>query len=89
VSRVARRNRSTALRATALDYRLDALSGIGVLIGVATAKWSGWTWADHLAAILVAGTVLWIGGGLLCENVQPLIDHQADPELLGLVRQEA
>jgi len=89
VGRVARRTGSTALRAPAWDYRLDALSGIGVLIGVATAKWSGWTWADHLAAILVAGTVLWIGGGLLWENVQALIDHQADPELLGLVRQEA
>jgi cation diffusion facilitator family transporter len=89
VSRVARRNGSSALRATAWDYRLDALSGIGVLIGLAMAKWAGWPWADRLAAILIAGSVLWIGGGLLWENVQSLIDRQADPELLRQVRRTA
>lgn len=89
VSRLARRTGSTALLATAWDYRLDALGGIGVLIGIALAKWAGWPWADHAAAVLVAGTVLWIGGSLLWENVQALIDRQADPEILRLVREEA
>ena len=89
VSRVARRTGSTALLATAWDYRLDALGGIGVLVGVALTKWAGWAWADHVAAVLVAGTVLWIGGGLLWENIQSLIDHQADPEILDRVREEA
>jgi cation diffusion facilitator family transporter len=89
VSRVARRTGSTALLATAWDYRLDAMGGVGVLIGVAMAKWAGWLWADHVAAVLVAGTVLWIGGGLLWENVQSLIDRQADPDLLRHVREEA
>ncbi len=89
VSRVARRTGSTALLATAWDYRLDALGGVGVLIGVALAKWAGWPWADHVAAVLVAGTVFWIGCGLLWENVQSLIDHQADPEVLQRVRAEA
>jgi cation diffusion facilitator family transporter len=50
------------------------------------ARWVGWHCADHVAAILIAGTVLWIGGGLLWENVQSLIDRQADPELLQHVR---
>jgi cation diffusion facilitator family transporter len=89
VSRVARRAGSTALLATAWDYRLDALGGITVLIGLAMAKWAGWHWADHLAAILIAATVLWIGGGLLWENVQSLIDRQADPEILQQVRSSA
>lgn len=89
VSGVARRTGSTALLATAWDYRLDALGGIGVLVGVALTKWAGWPWADHVAAVLVAGTVLWIGGDLLWENVQALIDRQADPEILRLVRDEA
>jgi cation diffusion facilitator family transporter len=86
VSRVARRTGSTALLATAWDYRLDALGGIAVLVGLAMARWVGWHWADHVAAILIAGTVLWIGGGLLWENVQALIDRQADPEILQQVR---
>jgi cation diffusion facilitator family transporter len=89
VSRVARRTGSTALLATAWDYRLDALGGLGVLIGLAMAKWFGWHWADHVAALLIAGTVLWIGGGLLWENIQSLIDRQADPETLRHVRATA
>jgi cation diffusion facilitator family transporter len=89
VSRVARRVGSTALLATAWDYRLDALGGIAVLIGLAMAKWAGWHWADHVAATLIAGTVLWIGGGLLWENVQSLVDRQADPEILQQVRGNA
>jgi cation diffusion facilitator family transporter len=86
VSRVARRVGSTALLATAWDYRLDALGGIGVLIGLVMARWVGWHWADRVAATLIAATVLWIGGGLLWENVQSLIDRQADPEILQQVR---
>ena len=89
VSRVARHTGSKALLATAWDYRLDALGGVGVLSGVAMTKWAGWPWADHVAAILIAGTVFWIGGRLLWENVQSLIDRQADPEILGAVRAEA
>jgi cation diffusion facilitator family transporter len=89
VSRVARRTGSAALLATAWDYRLDALGGVAVLIGLAMAKWVGWHWADHVAAILIAGTVLWIGKGLLWENIESLIDRQADPELLQHVRDTA
>jgi cation diffusion facilitator family transporter len=89
VSRVARNTGSKALLATAWDYRLDALGGVGVLSGVAMTKWAGWAWADHVAAILIAGTVLWIGGRLLWQNVQSLIDRQADPETLGAVRTAA
>jgi cation diffusion facilitator family transporter len=89
VSRVAHRTGSTALLATAWDYRLDALGGIGVLIGVAMVRWAGLPRADHVAAILIAGTVFWIGGGLLWENIQALIDRQADPEILQRVKTEA
>jgi cation diffusion facilitator family transporter len=87
--RVAGRTGSKALLATAWDFRLDALGGVGVLVGVAMAKWTGWTGADHVAAVLIAAAVFWIGGGLLWENIQSLIDRQAEPEVLGRVRQEA
>jgi cation diffusion facilitator family transporter len=90
-SRVARRTGSGALRATAWDYRLDALGGLAVVVGVSLAKWGGprWQWADHAAALLVAGTVLWVSGGLLRENIDSLMDRQAGPELLALIRREA
>jgi cation diffusion facilitator family transporter len=89
VRRVARRTGSKALLATAWDYRVDALGGVGVLIGIALANWAGWLGADHVAAVLIAAIVFWIGGGLLWENIQSLIDRQADPEILARVRQEA
>ncbi len=89
MSRVARRTGSSALLATAWDYRLDALGSLGVLIGVALSRSAGWAWAEHVAALLVAATVLWIGGRLVWENVQSLIDRQADSDLLQLLRTEA
>lgn len=90
-SRVARRTGSAALLATAWDYRLDALGSLAALAGVAAAKWGGpsWAWADHAAAAAIASTILWVGGGLLWENVQGLMDRQAEPELLAVVRAEA
>jgi cation diffusion facilitator family transporter len=90
-SRVARRTGSGALMATAWDYRLDALGALAVVVGVALAKWGGhsWHWADHAAALLVAATVFWVGGGLLLDNIDSLMDRQAGPELLATVRREA
>jgi cation diffusion facilitator family transporter len=90
-SRVARRTGSGALQATAWDARLDALGTLAVIVGVALAKWGGpsWHWADHAAALLVAATVFWIGGGLLRENIDILMDRQADPDRLAAVRRVA
>jgi cation diffusion facilitator family transporter len=88
---VARKTGSAALLATAWDYRLDALGSVAVVLGVALARWGGpsWYWADHAAAIVVALSVMWVGGTLLWGNIQDLMDRQADPELLDAVRSEA
>ena len=89
--RVARDTGSAALLATAWDYRLDALGSVAVVLGVALARWGGpaWYWADHAAAVVVALSVLWVGGTLLWGNIQDLMDRQADPDLLDAVRSEA
>lgn len=89
--RVARRTGSRALLATAWDYRLDALGGLVVLAGVGLARWGGpsWKWADHAAALAVAGSILWVGGVLLWDSAQGLMDRQADPDVLDAVRREA
>jgi cation diffusion facilitator family transporter len=89
--RVARETGSGALLATAWDYRLDALGSVAVVLGVALARWGGpsWNWADHAAALVVALSVMWVGGTLLWGNIQDLMDRQADPELLDAVRSEA
>ena len=90
-SLVARQSGSGALMATAWDYRLDALGGLAVVIGVSLSKWGGpwWRWADHLAALAIAGTVLWVGARLLRDNANDLMDRQAPREILDKVRQAA
>lgn len=91
VRSVARETGSAALLATAWDYRLDALGSVAVVLGVGLARWGGpaWYWADHAAAVVVAFSVLWVGGTLLWGNIQDLMDRQADPALLDAVRGEA
>lgn len=89
--KVARETGSAALLATAWDYRLDALGSIAVVVGVALARWGGpsWHWADHAAAVVVALSVMWVGGTLLWGNIQDLMDRQASPDLLDAVRDQA
>jgi cation diffusion facilitator family transporter len=89
--RIARRTGSTAVRATAWDQRMDALSSVAVLVALAIVKWGGPAYhaADHVAAVLVAVTILWAGLGLFWKSVQELMDRQADDDLLRLVREEA
>jgi len=90
-SRIARQSGSGALMATTWDYRLDALGGLAVVLGVSLSKWGGpsWQWADRVAALGIAATVLFIGGRLLRDNTSDLMDRQAPPEILEGVRRAA
>ena len=90
-SRIARRTGSAALLATAWDYRLDALGSIAVLVGVAASRLGGpaFAWTDGAAALAVSTSILWVGSKLLGDNVQGLMDRQADPEVLDAFRAAA
>ncbi|MGO9463187.1 MAG: cation diffusion facilitator family transporter [Isosphaeraceae bacterium] len=90
-SQVARRSGSGALMATTWDYRLDALGGLAVVLGVSLSKWGGpsWQWADRVAALGIATTVLFIGGRLLLDNTNDLMDRQAPQNILEEVRRAA
>jgi cation diffusion facilitator family transporter len=89
--RVARRTGSRAVLAASWDQRLDALGSLAVLAALALARWGGPAWhaADHVAALLVAGVILWAGGSLYWGSLQELMDRQAGPEVLRQVRREA
>ncbi|MBF0369488.1 MAG: cation transporter [Magnetococcales bacterium] len=73
LSCVARTNNNPALKAAALDNRMDALSASMVLIGAVLA-WLGWLFADHLAALLVSLLVLRVGFKIVVESVEGLLD---------------
>jgi cation diffusion facilitator family transporter len=87
-SQIARNAGSGALMATAWDYRLDALGALAVVIGVSLSTWGGpaWLWADRLAALAIAATIVFIGGRLLLDNTNNLMDRQAPAEILAKVR---
>ena len=71
--RVAKRVNSRLLEANAWHSRSDALSTVVVLIGLVAAQF-GAGWMDALAAIVVGVMVGQVGGRLLWESSQELID---------------
>jgi cation diffusion facilitator family transporter len=88
-SRVAKKTGSLSVLTSAWDQRLDALSAVAVLAGLALARWGGWHAADHVAAVAVALVVLFAGCKLFWESLQELTDRQADSTVLDAVREEA
>jgi cation diffusion facilitator family transporter len=80
LARVARLYESDALEADALHFSTDVWSTLVVLVGMATV-WLGdrlhapWlAYADPLAALGVAGVILWIGSRLGKRTVDALLD---------------
>lgn len=73
-SRVAKREHSAALEANALHFALDMVGSAAVLIGLLLVR-SGDPQADAIAALLVAGLVLFSAGRLMRRNVQVLMDR--------------
>ncbi|CAK0756275.1 Magnetosome protein MamB [Azospirillaceae bacterium] len=79
-----RRNNSPALIAVAWDNRSDAISSIGVLIGIIVSI-IGFPIADAVAAIFVALMVAKIGIDLNITAVKGLMDSSVDIETLETV----
>ncbi len=86
--RVGRRIGSAALIANAWDHRSDALSALAVLVGLSVAHFGGPDFfvADRVAALFVAGAIIWSGLGLLRHTANELMDRQAEDPLVRQVR---
>lgn len=77
---VIRRTASTAIRADALHYATDLLTNLSVLAALALAS-AGWTWADPLFALLVAGYILYSALNIAREALQQLMDRELSAEV--------
>jgi cation diffusion facilitator family transporter len=80
LAKVARRHQSEALEADALHFSTDVWSTTVVMFGMACA-WlgqrfdAGWLfYADPLAALFVAGVIIWVGSQLGKRTVDALLD---------------
>ncbi|HVB34318.1 MAG TPA: cation-efflux pump [Patescibacteria group bacterium] len=80
LARVARRYQSDALEADALHFSTDVWSTLVVLVGIAAVWLGDWlripwlSYADPLAALGVAGVILWIGSRLGKRTIDALLD---------------
>jgi cation diffusion facilitator family transporter len=80
LNKVAKRHTSEALEADALHFSTDVWSTIVVILGVALV-WAGNAWniswlvyADSLAALAVAGVILWLSSQLGRRTIDALLD---------------
>lgn len=80
LGRVAKRNPSEALEADALHFSTDVWSTLAVIIGI-TGAWVGmklkvpWLRAlDPIAALAVAGVIIWVGSRLGRRTIDALLD---------------
>ena len=79
-----RRHRSITLEADGRHLLTDAVTSAAVLLGLIAVKLTGWSYADPLAAIVVALYILRTAFGLLRRSAAGLMDEQdvEDQQLL-------
>ena len=81
-----RRQRSILLEANGQHILTDVKTSVGVLLGLQLVLWTGDTFWDPLAAILVAVNILWTGGNLVRRSMRGLMDA-TEPEIEISVRE--
>lgn len=82
---VADRLRSRLLAANALHTRADAASALVVVAGVGGSL-LGWPFLDLVAAILMGGMILKLGGQLAWGALTELVDTGLEAEVVGTIR---
>ncbi len=80
-----KRHQSLILEANGKHVLTDSWTSLGVIVGVALTKTTGWLPFDPLCAILVATNIVWSGFKLIRRAYAGLMD-QADPEMDRKVR---
>ncbi len=82
---------SSAIMASAVDHRSDALCSGAVLVGLLVVRLGGpnFIWADELAAMAVVLVILWSGAKLFRSSTSELLDLQADKEWVEEIRRAA
>lgn len=80
LARAARRHRSIALEADARHLMTDVWTSAGVIMGLAVVHVTGWSWADPLIALAVAGNIVVTGVSLVRRSALGLLDAAIAPE---------
>lgn len=91
LSKVAKRQQSTALLADAAHFRIDGISSLiatlTLMLVAVLPFWDGRI--DQFGALLIALFMVGIGGQAVWENVHQLMDRKPDDQFFDLVRRAA
>jgi cation diffusion facilitator family transporter len=83
--RRAREYDSPALAGDAAHLRTDALTSLGVLVGLGLVEITGDPAFDAIAALAVAVAIVWAGLGILIRSSRVLVDEAPPPEELDRI----
>ena len=83
--RRAREHGSAALEGDAAHLRADALTSFGVLLGLGLVEITGEPAFDAIAALAVAGAIVWSGIRILTRSSRVLVDEAPSPEELDQI----
>jgi cation diffusion facilitator family transporter len=86
LSRQARRTNSAALEADAAHLRTDAMTSVGVLVGLVLVDVTGVDVFDPIVALLVAVAIVVAGVRILSRSSRVLMDEALPPEELEAIR---
>src|SRR5436305_567287 len=86
IARRARAAGSAALEGDAAHLRTDALTSVGVLVGLALVKLTGAQWIDPAVALAVAASIVVTGVRLIGRSSRVLVDEALPPEEVAEIR---
>jgi cation diffusion facilitator family transporter len=84
--RRARETGSPALEGDAAHLRTDALTSVGVLIGLVLVEITDAPWLDPVVALLVAGAIVGTGVRLVLRSSRVLVDEALPEDELAIIR---
>lgn len=87
IARRARETESPALAGDAAHLRTDAITSVGVLVGLVLVETTGAAWLDPVVAILLAALVTRTGVRLLRRSGSALVDQALPEDELAAVRE--
>lgn len=73
---IGKKNNSSALKASSAHVLSDVWTTVGVLIGLALVKLSGWLWVDPFVTLLIALQLGWTGANIVRKAAGSLLDEQ-------------
>lgn len=77
---------SITLEANGKHLMTDVWTSLGVLVGLGAVRLTGWNWVDPLAALAVAGNIVWSGVQIVRRSASGLMDTSLPSDQQALIQ---